>query len=167
MAKVDWITWKTNKDEIINPNYILERLDDAANENSFFINKIKDIITSEIYRGGLDSSSLNIMGTSPANEKATNIVNNISDIENYLEKIKDNVYKSTLEQKKIEKEELIEAIQAKLLEEEKILNNKLAIRAKLDSINTLLSQRELDGIIESSNDRINKLKERLDMAKSL
>jgi hypothetical protein len=84
-----------------------------------------------------------------------------------MDRINENIYTSTQEQKKIEKEELIESIQTKLLEEEKILNNKLSIREKLDSINTLLSKRELDSIIESSNDRINKLKERLDSAKSL
>ena len=167
MAKVDWITWKTNKEEIINPNSIQDKINDRVDDNSLINNRIKDIITSEIYRGGLDCSSLSIMGTSPANEKAMKIINNIDDIQNILERLKDNIYTSTEEQKKIEKEELIESIQNKLLEEEKILNNKISIREKLDNINTLISQKELDSIIESSNDRINKLKERLDAAKSL
>ena len=167
MAKVDWITWKTNKEEIINPTSILNRVNDEIEVNILINNRIKDIITSEIYRGGLDCSSLNIMGTSPANEKANKILNNINDMQNILERLKTNIYKSTQEQKKTEKQELIDALEAKLLEEEKILNNKLAIREKLDSINTLISQKELDSIITSSNDRINKLKERLDMAKSL
>ena len=167
MAKVDWITWKTNKDEIIDPTSILNKVNDEIDDNIIIHNKIKDIITSEIYRGGLDCTSLNIMGASPANEKANKIISNINDIQNVLEILKTNIYTSTQEQKKIEKQELIDAIEAKLLEEEKILNNKLAIREKLDSINTLISQKELDSIIASSNDRINKLKERLDMAKSL
>ena len=167
MAKVDWITWKTNKDEIINPNAILNKVNDRVDDNNLINNRIKDILTSEVYRGGLDCNSLSIMGTSPANEKAKKIINNINDMQNIMDRIKENIYTSTQEQKKIEKEELIESIQTKLLEEEKILNNKLSIREKLDSINTLLSKRELDSIIESSNDRINKLKERLDSAKSL
>ena len=167
MAKVDWITWKTNKDEIINPNNLIDKIDEKILDNILINNKIKDILTSEVYRGGLDSASLQIMGTSPANEKANKIINNINDIEIIVNRLKNNIYKSTQNQKKIEKDELIESIEAKLLEEEKILNNKIQIREKLDSINTLISQKELDSIIESSNDRIKKLKERLDIAKSL
>lgn len=167
MAKVDWITWKTNNNEIINPDLLLDKVSDKVTNNNIIIDRVKEIVKSEIYRGGLDTASLNIMGVSPANEKANRIIENLNEVQLILDRLKQNIYNSAKEQKKTEKEELIETIQNKLIEEEKILNNKISIREKLDSINTLISNNELDSIIQTSNDRINKLKEKLDLAKSL
>ena len=167
MAKVDWITWKTNNNEIINPDLLLDKVSDKVTNNNIIIDRVKEIVKSEIYRGGLDTASLNIMGVSHANEKANRIIENLNEVQLILDRLKQNIYNSAKEQKKTEKEELIETIQNKLIEEEKILNNKISIREKLDSINTLISNNELDSIIQTSNDRIKKLKEKLDLARSL
>lgn len=167
MAKVDWITWKTNTNEIINPEKIKEKMDDSLQiSNNYIKNNIIEELSQEISMGGLDRTSLNIMGISPANECANTILNDLKEIQSILEKININVYNSVKEQKEIEKEQLISSIEKKLYDEEKILNSKINLKDKLQS-SSIMSQEELDRIIAMSADRIKKLKERLELARSI
>ena len=54
---------------------MVNKVNDSIEENNAFITRIRDIVTSEVNRGGLDTSSLSVMGISPANEKANKILN--------------------------------------------------------------------------------------------
>ena len=166
MSKVDWITWKTNRNEIINPGNIYDDINIEIEECNNIINKIEEVLYTEMNNGGLDSSTLSIMGTSPAKEKAMKILSNISELRLMEEKLKNNIYNSAIEQKKEEKEQLIRSIEKKLLEEENILNNKLSIKEKMINSN-YTSNREIENIIDISNERIRSLKEKLDLAKEL
>ena len=70
MSKVDWITWKTDVTDIITPEKVIDSVTDSYNEfNSYMNPVIYENIKYEIINGGLDKSSINILGHSPANKK--------------------------------------------------------------------------------------------------
>ena len=167
MSKVDWINWKTDKKEIINPEYIYDNISDKLQSNIDIFNVINDTLNTEINRGGLDINSLNIMGEAPAREKAMIILKRLDYIKQSMEQLKNNIYNSSLEQKKEEKEELINEINKKIMEEEKILNNKVNLYEKININNNSINKNDIEDIIEISNERIKNLKEKLNQAKEL
>ena len=168
MAKVDWITWKTDISEIINPDKILENLNDLFNDYKCYMNSVVyEELNHEVTVGGLDKYSLNIVGTSPANETALNILNRIDDIKTTIENLKNKVYNSAVEQKNIEKQQLINCIEEKILEEEKILSNTVSLRERISTNTEIVDINTVNDIIEITNEKINKLKERLELAKSI
>lgn len=119
MSKVDWINWKTNPHEIINPDQIMEEIDQKYESYNTYMNPvIYEGIKYEVSMGGLDKSSLNILGSSPTNELAINILDNINEIKNIIGNLKNQLEIDALEQKQIEKKQLIEAIESKIEKEE-------------------------------------------------
>lgn len=143
MSKVDWITWKTDSKEIINPEKLTDKINDMYTDfNSYMNPVIYENIKYETINGGLDKSSINITGATPANEMAINILNNIDEIKSTLENIKLQVENSASEQKKIEKNQLVTAIEDKIAEEKKLSK-------------------------ETTNRRIKSLEARLELAKAL
>ena len=119
MSKVDWITWKTDVTDIINPEKVIDSVTDSYNEfNSYMNPVIYENLKYEVINGGLDKSSINILGHSPANEIALNILNNIDEIKSIIENLK--LENATEEQKKIEKDQLVNALDTKIEEEKQI-----------------------------------------------
>ena len=121
MSKVDWITWKTDVTDIINPEKVIDSVTDLYNEfNSYMNPVIYENLKYEVINGGLDKSSINILGHSPANEIALNILNNIDEIKSIIENLKLQLENATEEQKKIEKNQLVNALDTKIEEEKQI-----------------------------------------------
>lgn len=161
MSKVDWITWKTDPKEIINPQKIEDEINDYYhNYESYMNSMIYDQILIEIKRGGLSKEAFNVSGISPANEMANEIINAIDEIKQTMKSLQDSVKEVTANQKEIEKRQLIDAIEEKIAKEQKTLSN----LEKNDSEENEAISEELKYII---NDRIKKLNERLALAKSL
>ena len=168
MAKVDWITWKTDTNEIINPSISLDKINDIYNDYDSYMNSIVyEGIKHEIIKGGLDSDSLNIVGVSPANDSANNIINSIENVKNMMNTLKNEIYLDCLRQKSIEKQQLMIAIEDKIKEEKNILRNTNILRDKILNSNSVLNIEEVDSIIEITNERIRRLEERLENARSL
>lgn len=131
LSKVDWITWKTDSNEIINPENILENINNSFSDYNTYMNSvIYESIKYESLNGGLDESSINIVGQSPANEKAINILNNIDEIKYTFEELKLQVENMLAEQKNIEKDQLITAIKDKI-EEVKLEQDSAEIVSRL------------------------------------
>lgn len=121
MSKVDWITWKTDVTDIINPEKVIDSVTDLYNEfNSYMNPVIYENLKYEVINGGLDKSSINILGHSPANEIALNILNNIDEIKSIIENLKLQIENATEEQKKIEKDQLVNALDKKIEDEKQI-----------------------------------------------
>lgn len=168
MAKVDWITWKTNQNELIDPEKIIENIEELFTEYNHYINSIVyEGINGEITHGGLTTGVFNIMGVSPANEEARNILNNIEEIGELVSGLKNKIKQNVGEQKSIEKQQLIDEIQNKILEEESKMNNALNLRDKLQGATDVVSISEVNDVIEVAADRIKVLKEKLDMVQAL
>lgn len=163
MSKVDWITWKTNPDEIINPTKIEDEINEYYhNYESYMNSMIYDQINTEIQRGGLSKEAFNVSGISPSNEMANEIINAIEEIKQTMKELQVSVRDVTTKQKEIEKRQLIDAIEDKIAKEQSLLSNLES--KKDDQSQTTKASEDMTYII---NDRIKKLNDRLAIAKTL
>ena len=167
MSKVDWINWKTNPKEIINPNKIEEYIQDCfQNYNTYVTPVIYEQLRYETTKGGLTKDSFQISNIAPANEMALDIMKQLDEIKDVIYNLQKSVRNNTEEQKKIEKQQLIEAL------EEKIKNEKMLLES-IDNKNPEVKQyfhnigENLDDAAYIIRERIIMLQERLDSVKSL
>jgi len=168
MAKVDWITWNTDSKDIINPNNVVEKIQEIYKDyNNYIHSNIYEIIKKETQTGGLDKTSISLYGESPAYQKAIKILNIIDEISLIMTNFTNTIKYSTEEQKKIEKNDLIESIEYKIAEEKKILENTEYLKSRISSSNQVVSLEEVEEIIKISHDKINRLQEKLELAKNI
>lgn len=163
MGKVDWINWKTDAKEVINPKRFEDSIMDCYNDFNGIMNPIiYEQIKYEMISGGLSEDALIISNTSPVNKKAKEILDLIDRLKEEMQDLKQEMVNTAKEQKEIEKKQLIEAIEDKLSIEKFYLDNINNSDLDYDSIGT--SREELR---EITMDRIKKLQERLDCVKAL
>lgn len=166
MSKVDWITWKTNPKEIINPNIIEDNIQESFNNyNEYMSPLIYDQIKYEIDKGILGKESLIIIGDTPLNKIAVDILNKIDEIKLTIENLQKSAKNSSEVQKQIEKQQLITEINNKIEHEKETLNQVLTNENVQQHI--IKSGGLPEEVVYILEYRINKLKERLEMAKVL
>lgn len=166
MAKVDWITWKTNPEEIINPEKVLRQIQENYQKYNSYMNPlVYEQIKYEINKGGLGKESLDIMGITPANEMALGIIDKIDEIKNVFDNLQEEIMDAVTEQKSIEKAQLIKAIEEKKANECQLLDSVINDEAVRNHITDIGGS--IEDVIYLLNYRINKLNERLEIAKSL
>lgn len=156
MSKVDWITWKTDPKEVINPDKIEEKINEQyQNYESYMNSMIYEQLQNEINGGGLSKDAFQITGISPANELAIEIIKSIDEIKNTMDRLKNNVRDVSTKQKELEKDQLIDAIEEKIEKEKDFLKNMNSKDNSDEDVKAL------------TNDKIEKLQERLAAAKAL
>ena len=166
MSKVDWITWKTDPNEIINPDKIDEEITEYFhNYDSYMNTMIYDQLNAEMNHGGLTKEAFNVSGISPAHDMTVEIINAIEEIKQTMKNLRENVREVTTNQKDIEKKQLIAEIEEKIEKEKAILQNVESQKEMKDQ--TKKMQGNPEDMIDTINDRIKKLTERLEIAKSL
>ena len=163
MQKEEWITWKTEVDEIINPDLIEKKMDAFFSDyNSKMQPIIYESIKNEILKGGLSKKSFNVSGESPSNEMAIEIIHKIEEIDEVYKNLKNKVNKMANEQKNIEKTELIRALENKIKEEEEYVKNVEVPVTENKNISSISND-----IVHMSYDQINRLKEKLERVELL
>lgn len=168
MSKVDWINWKTEPKEIIDCNKINSSIEEIYSSFNLDMNHFfYEIMNHEVSFGGLSPTAFNISGTSPLNEKAMKIMDEMNLLKDEMRKFQTIIISNCEEQRKEEKKQLIEAVEEKIKEEEKILENTLKLKEKIQNNPNMQEELKLDDIISVTKDRINKLKLRLDNANQL
>ncbi len=166
MAKVDWITWKTSSKEIINPNIIVENIQNSYSEYNEYMNPlVYDQIKNELDNGILAKDKLSITGNTPLNKIACDIINKIEEIKFVVENLQKSAKASSEQQKQTEKQQLIAEISKKMENEQSTLNQVISNEEMQMHIRN--SGGIPEDVIYILEDRINKLKERLEIAKSL
>jgi len=166
MARVDWITWKTDPKEILNVDSIEEKLFECFQDYNTYINPvIYEQIKHEVNFGGLDKETLNIMGITPANEMGIDILNCIDEIKSTFDNLKEKIIDQAKEQRESEKKQLIKELEDKISIEQSLLNKIIAS----DSIKSELINlgEKPEEIVEIINNRLSKLNERLEIAKNI
>ena len=166
MARVDWITWKTDPKEILNVDSIEEKLFECFQDYNTYINPvIYEQIKHEVNFGGLDKETLNIMGIAPANEMGIDILNCIDEIKSTFDNLKEKIIDQAKEQRESEKKQLIKELEDKISIEQSLLNKIIAS----DSIKSELINlgEKPEEIVEIINNRLSKLNERLEIAKNI
>ncbi len=167
MAKVDWITWKTNTDEIINIEKVNNLLDKDIADLNNIIDNVYDNIKSEVDKGGLNSDSLSLNGESPSNVMANNILNNITEIRTIINNLSNKMSNQVLEQKKIEKEQLVTTIEEKIKEQERILENTKLLRNRISAGSDVVNMNDVNNVISSTKEKLEMLYDRLEKAKAI
>lgn len=167
MSKVDWITWKTDTKELIDLETINKNVNNKISEINSITNNVYENIKSEIDKGGLTDESLSIDGTAPHNTAASKIIKKIENIKAISEQLKEQINSQILEQKESEKEQLIKAIEEKVVEQEKILENSISLKNKITASNTTVGIKEVEDIINSTNNRLSMLRGRLEQVKEI
>ncbi len=168
MARVDWINWKTNPGDIINPEQIKKELENRFQEYEKSMQLgIYDTIKEEMASGGLNKTSLNIFGSSPAHDKANEILKKIDDIKQKMESVKKQIYQEAIKQREIEKQQLISCLEEKIVSEEKVLDMMMKLSEKAENNQTLLDYDEIENIMKDTVEKITNLNERLKIAKEI
>jgi len=157
MAEVDWITWKTEPEELLHLDSVLEKMDSFFEDYySYMKPVVYEQLKNEILRGGLSKDSFHVLGKSPSNESALQIIELMDDInQNYLN-LKNNVRDSVSEQEEIEKNQLIHVIEDRISDEIQVVQNG-NFDASLNTYYDLLTAR----------DRVRKLEEKLEKIQTL
>lgn len=168
MARVDWINWKTDPKDIINPEHIQEEIDNRFQEykKDIYLG-IYETLKEEMTSGGLDLLSFNIFGSHPANDKANEIIYKIDNINKKMEIIKKQVYQESLKQKQIEKTQLVSCLEEKILEEEKVLDTMIKLGERAYNNETIIDFDEIESITKDTIEKISYLNERLEIAKNI
>ena len=166
MSNIDWITWKTNPKELLNVESIEDKLIECFQEYNTYMNPVVyEQIKHEVYFGGLDKESLSIMGITPANEMGIDILNCIDEIKTIYNSLKEKIIEQTKNQRESEKKQLIAALEEKIKSEEQLLNKTITSEGQKD--NAEFIEKSPEEIVEIIKDRIVKLNERLEIAKSI
>ena len=167
MAKVDWITWKTDTKELINTHKVELNLSRKIAELNNITNNVYNNVKLEIDKGGLSEDALDISGESPNNIIGNELLKRIDNIKLLTDKLKRKINTQVFEQKNIEKEQLIAAVENKIKEQEKILENTISLKDKLTADNNLISISEVESVIDSTNEKLTMLRGRLEQAKTI
>ena len=166
MSNIDWITWKTNPKELLNVESIEDKLIECFQEYNTYMNPVVyEQIKHEVYFGGLDKETLSIMGITPANEMGIDILNCIDEIKTIYNNLKEKILEQAKEQRDNEKQQLIKKIEEKISIEKSLLNKIITSKAIKGELIDLGENPE--EIVEIINNRISKLNERLEIAKSI
>lgn len=184
MAKVDWITWKTNPKEILDPEKVMDKVEEFYNNfESYLTPMIYEQLKKEMVSGGLAKDAFNVSGISPANEMANDILRKIEEMKEKMDHFLKEVKQAAYEQKEIEKEQLIQVIEEKIAKEKEKLNESAAssdepiidrngeertvIIDRNGAERSVTVDRNGEERQELIQDNIRKLTTRLDQAKSL
>ncbi len=166
MSKVDWITWKTNPNEIINPQEIVDKIDKLFENYNTYMNPIVyENLKMEILNGGLSQDSFSINGRSPSNEIAIDILKRIENIKKMSEYLRNSIMNFSLEQKNIEKQQLLKAIHEKIQNEKAIIQRIQSNQYIQDDISYVNTNNQ--DMIEITTDRIKKLEQKMEYVQSL
>ena len=166
MAKVDWISWRTDPSEIVNPSRIEKKiLDCFQNYHVYMKNFVSEEIRNDTFVGGLSKESYIVSGSSPLYSKAEEILNQIEELDGEIQTFQKELRRALEEQKSYEKERLIQAISNKIVESEDDLQR--AMEGRIVENDILLVGMSRDDFIFSLKEQIEKLNEKLEVAKSL
>lgn len=156
MNKLDWITWKTEESELINPNEIVENLMDKFQDYNSYMNPvINESIKYEVNKGGLNKEAFIINGRSPANEVANKIMSDIEEVKDMINALIENVRLDAEEQRRKEVHQLILKIEEKIEKDKRLIENSKEAQQKyletslietIDSIQTIINitQKRID-----------------------
>ena len=163
MKKIDWITWKTEESELINPNEIVDKLTDIYQDYNSYMNPVVyEGIKYETINGGLNKEALIIDNRSPATEVANKIMSDIEEVKQLIDSLINSVKEDAIEQRKIEINYLIKKIEEKIEQDKKLI--KKSKEAQLKYIDTSLSEtsESIQVVIDITQERINMLTKKIE-----
>lgn len=165
---LDWITWKTNVEELINPQDIIEEIEEEyINYNVHMNPLIYEEIKYEVLNGGLDNKSFILSEATPIHSLSIETLNKIDSIRDKFEDLKNRIALKLNNIRSIEKEKLLLEINNKLKKEQSLVNSSNTAIEKYKSMNQLEMVESLNNIINISNKKIKELTEKKEIVEKL
>lgn len=163
MIRLDWITWKTEESELINPEEIVEKLKVRFQDYNSYMNPVvNESIKYEVENGGLNKNAFIINDRSPANEVANKIMSDIQEVKDMTNALIESVRLEAQEQRKREVNELILKIEEKIEKDKKLIENSKDVQQKYLQSSLEETSENIQTIIEITRKRINLLTRKLE-----
>ena len=163
MIRLDWITWKTEESELINPEEIVEKLKIRFQDYNSYMNPVvNESIKHEVENGGLNNNAFIINDRSPANEVANKIMSDIQEVKDMTNALIESVRLEAQEQRKREVNQLILKIEEKIEKDKKLIENSKDVQQKYLQSSLEETSENIQTIIEITRKRINLLTRKLE-----
>lgn len=163
MIRLDWITWKTEESELINPNEIIETLKDKFQSYNSYMNPVvNENIKYEVDNGGLNKEAFKIDDRSPATAVANKIMSDIQEVKDMTETLIENVRIEAEEQRKRELNQLILKIEEKIEKDKRLIENSKDVQQKYLQQDLTDTSNSIQTIIDITQNRINYLTMKLE-----
>lgn len=163
MIRLDWITWKTEESELINPEEIVEKLKVRFQDYNSYMNPVvNESIKYEVENGGLNKNAFIINDRSPANEVANKIISDIQEVKDMTNALIESVRLEAQEQRKREVNQLILKIEEKIEKDKKLIENSKDVQQKYLQSSLEETSENIQTIIEITRKRINLLTRKLE-----
>ena len=163
MIRLDWITWKTEESELINPEEIVEKLKVRFQDYNSYMNPVvNESIKHEVENGGLNKNAFIINDRSPANEVANKIMSDIQEVKDMTNALIESVRLEAQEQRKREVNQLILKIEEKIEKDKKLIENSKDVQQKYLQSSLEETSENIQTIIEITRKRINLLTRKLE-----
>lgn len=163
MIRLDWITWKTEESELINPEEIVEKLKVRFQDYNSYMNPVvNESIKYEVENGGLNKNAFIINDRSPANEVANKIMSDIQEVKDMTNALIESVRLEAQEQRKREVNQLILKIEEKIEKDKKLIENSKDVQQKYLQSSLEETSENIQTIIEITGKRINLLTRKLE-----
>ena len=163
MIRLDWITWKTEESELINPEEIVEKLKDRFQDYNSYMNPVvNENIKHEVEAGGLNKNAFIINDRSPANEVANKIMSDIQEVKDMTNALIESVRLEAQEQRKREVNQLVLKIEEKIEKDKKLIENSKDVQQKYLQSSLEETSENIQTIIEITRKRINLLTRKLE-----
>lgn len=163
MIRLDWITWKTEESELINPEEIVEKLKVRFQDYNSYMNPVvNESIKHEVENGGLNKNAFIINDRSPANEVANKIMSDIQEVKDMTNALIESVRLEAQEQRKREVNQLILKIEEKIEKDKKLIENSKDVQQKYLQSSLEETSENIQTIIQITRKRINLLTRKLE-----
>lgn len=166
MKKLEWITWKTEEYELINPDELVEKLKERYQDYNAYMNPvINESLKYEVAHGGLNKDAFVMNGRSPATEVANKIMSDIEEVKEMTEALIESVRLDALEQRKREVHQLVLKIEEKIEKDKRLIENSKEAQQKYIQSSAPETSESIQTIIDLTQKRINLLMNKLERIK--
>lgn len=163
MKRLEWITWKTEESELINPDELVEKLKERFQDYNSYMNPVvNENLKYEVANGGLNKDAFVLDGRSPATEVANKIMSDINEVKDMTEALIESIRLDALEQRKREVNHLILKIEEKIEKDKRLIENSKEAQQKYIQSSLSETSDNIQTVIDLTQKRINLLTKKLE-----
>ena len=166
MKKLEWITWKTEESELINPEELVGKLKERFQDYNAYMNPVvNESLKYEVAQGGLNKEAFVMNGRSPATEVANKIMSDIVEVKEMTEALIESIRLDALEQRKREVHQLVLKIEEKIEKDKRLIENSKEAQQKYIQSSSPETSESIQTVIDLTQKRINLLMNKLESIK--
>ena len=166
MKRLEWITWKTEESELINPDELVEKIKERFQDYNSYMNPVvNENLKYEVANGRLNKDAFVLDGRSPATEVANKIMSDINEVKDMTEALIESIRLDALEQRKREVHQLVLKIEEKIEKDKRLIENSKEAQQKYIQSSSPETSESIQTVIDLTQKRINLLMNKLESIK--